>query len=197
MRRFKGEIENVTKNGVFGKRAQAWKCAGAFVASCRCCHCCCAADALPLPLLPSLGIAHSKEFPAKSSRMCLLPGLWPAMPALALPRHPSCLRRRRVQIAQLCLVVPCQSAQGMRPTPPSVPGWPTLAPGPPCRRLGEHAALTAGGSLQAATTLCVGAARLAVHLDGGRHHARKASASGFCFVNDVVGPSALPAQAVC
>ncbi|KAL4439888.1 hypothetical protein ABPG75_002889 [Micractinium tetrahymenae] len=50
----------------------------------------------------------------------------------------------------------------------------------------EHAALTAGGSLQAAAALCSGAARLAVHLDGGRHHARKARASGFCFVNDVV-----------
>lgn len=53
-------------------------------------------------------------------------------------------------------------------------------------RLYEHAALTAGGALQAAAALRSGAARLAVHLDGGRHHARKARASGFCFVNDAV-----------
>jgi acetoin utilization deacetylase AcuC-like enzyme len=28
--------------------------------------------------------------------------------------------------------------------------------------------------------------RVAIHWDGGRHHARRASASGFCYVNDVV-----------
>ncbi|KAI3431778.1 hypothetical protein D9Q98_010533 [Chlorella vulgaris] len=50
----------------------------------------------------------------------------------------------------------------------------------------ELAALTAGGSLQAAAGLCSGKHRLAVHLDGGRHHAHKSRAAGFCHVNDVV-----------
>ncbi|KAI7842754.1 hypothetical protein COHA_003503 [Chlorella ohadii] len=50
----------------------------------------------------------------------------------------------------------------------------------------EHAALTAGGSLAAADGLCSGQHRLAVHLDGGRHHAHKDKAAGFCYVNDVV-----------
>ncbi|PSC69225.1 Histone deacetylase 8 [Micractinium conductrix] len=50
----------------------------------------------------------------------------------------------------------------------------------------EHAALTAGGSLAAAEALCAGEARLAVHWDGGRHHAGKGKAAGFCYVNDVV-----------
>jgi acetoin utilization deacetylase AcuC-like enzyme len=65
-----------------------------------------------------------------------------------------------------------------------------LAKKPSCtlhsRRLYELAALTAGGSLQAAAGLCSGKHRLAVHLDGGRHHAHKSLAAGFCYVNDVV-----------
>ena len=76
----------------------------------------------------------------------------------------------------------------------------------PFQGLYEFAALTAGGSLQAAAGLCScgsssgssgsgsssggsrsgGACSLAVHLDGGRHHARKSRAAGFCYTNDVV-----------
>ncbi|KAL4421220.1 hypothetical protein ABPG77_010095 [Micractinium sp. CCAP 211/92] len=105
-----------------------------------------------------------------------------------------------------------RALQWRRRHPPACPSWRTSTPGSICRPwrcmascrerqraaygleddcapfpgLYEHAALTAGGSLQAAAALCSGAARLAVHLDGGRHHARKARASGICFVNDVV-----------
>lgn len=45
----------------------------------------------------------------------------------------------------------------------------------------------AGGSLQAATALCSGRYHRAVHFDGGRHHAHKSRADGFCYINDVVG----------
>jgi hypothetical protein len=69
------------------------------------------------------------------------------------------------------------------PIPP--PPTPTHIPRPAIS-LYELAALTAGGSLAAAAGLCSGRHRLAVHLDGGRHHARKAAAAGFCYVNDVV-----------
>ena len=57
----------------------------------------------------------------------------------------------------------------------------------PYPKMFEHAALCAGGSLQAAASLAEGRCRAAIHLDGGgRHHARKARAAGFCFINDVV-----------
>lgn len=58
-------------------------------------------------------------------------------------------------------------------------------PGVP-RRLFEYAALLAGGSLQAAAGLASGRWGTAVHFDGGRHHAHKSRAAGFCYVNDVV-----------
>lgn len=49
-----------------------------------------------------------------------------------------------------------------------------------------HAALAAGGSLAAAAALCARTHHVAVHLDGGRHHAHKSRAAGFCYTNDVV-----------
>ena len=58
--------------------------------------------------------------------------------------------------------------------------------------LWEYATLCVGGTLAAAAALCgdAGAAepapRIAVHLDGGRHHAHKSHAAGFCYVNDCV-----------
>jgi len=57
---------------------------------------------------------------------------------------------------------------------------------PPFPDLLEFASICAGGSLQAADALASERTRLAVHLDGGRHHARRALAAGFCYVNDVV-----------
>jgi acetoin utilization deacetylase AcuC-like enzyme len=51
----------------------------------------------------------------------------------------------------------------------------------------EHACISAGGSIQAATALAEQRCKVAIHLDGGgRHHALKAKASGFCYINDVV-----------
>lgn len=46
--------------------------------------------------------------------------------------------------------------------------------------------LVAGGALAGADALRVGACDVAVHWDGGRHHAQRDAASGFCYVNDVV-----------
>jgi histone deacetylase 8 len=58
----------------------------------------------------------------------------------------------------------------------------------------EYARLVAGGSLAAADALMplpgragqVRIPRVAIHWDGGRHHAARASAAGFCYVNDAV-----------
>ena len=55
----------------------------------------------------------------------------------------------------------------------------------------QYARLIAGGSLAAADALgcCLLdplAPRIALHWDGGRHHARRDVAAGFCMVNDVV-----------
>jgi len=50
----------------------------------------------------------------------------------------------------------------------------------------EHACLCAGGSIQAAAALAERRCKIAINFDGGRHHALKAKASGFCYINDVV-----------
>ena len=65
------------------------------------------------------------------------------------------------------------------------------------RRLYEYGALVAGGSLQAAAGLCSGRCRVAVNLDGGRHHAAKSKAAGFCYTNDVVGAGRVVLAWVC
>ncbi|GFR46630.1 hypothetical protein Agub_g8235 [Astrephomene gubernaculifera] len=43
-----------------------------------------------------------------------------------------------------------------------------------------------GGSVDGAAQLASGAAQLAFNWSGGMHHAKKAEASGFCYVNDIV-----------
>ncbi|KAJ1679710.1 Histone deacetylase 8 [Spiromyces aspiralis] len=50
----------------------------------------------------------------------------------------------------------------------------------------EYVLTTAGGTLAAAECLLSGAADIAIHWEGGRHHAARDHASGFCYVNDVV-----------
>ncbi|KAI8926804.1 hypothetical protein BC831DRAFT_511376 [Entophlyctis helioformis] len=50
----------------------------------------------------------------------------------------------------------------------------------------EFCALSAGGSLCAATKLNRGEADIAINWGGGLHHAKKGEASGFCYVNDIV-----------
>uniref|UniRef100_V5EEP1 Histone deacetylase domain-containing protein n=1 Tax=Kalmanozyma brasiliensis (strain GHG001) TaxID=1365824 RepID=V5EEP1_KALBG len=52
--------------------------------------------------------------------------------------------------------------------------------------LPQHVALVAGAAITAADLLATGQTDIAIAWDGGRHHAKKDSASGFCYVNDVV-----------
>lgn len=57
---------------------------------------------------------------------------------------------------------------------------------PPFEGLSDHVALVAGASITAAELVATGEADVAIAWDGGRHHAKKQSASGFCYVNDAV-----------
>ncbi|EGF80610.1 hypothetical protein BATDEDRAFT_24371 [Batrachochytrium dendrobatidis JAM81] len=50
----------------------------------------------------------------------------------------------------------------------------------------EFCALSAGGSLSAASKLNRGESDIAINWSGGLHHAKKGEASGFCYVNDIV-----------
>ena len=46
--------------------------------------------------------------------------------------------------------------------------------------------ISAGGSIDAASRIASGASEIAINWAGGLHHAKKRSASGFCYVNDIV-----------
>ncbi|KAI0355088.1 hypothetical protein OH77DRAFT_1480422 [Trametes cingulata] len=50
----------------------------------------------------------------------------------------------------------------------------------------EFCRMYAGASLAAARKLCAGTTDIAINWSGGLHHAKKAEASGFCYVNDIV-----------
>lgn len=50
----------------------------------------------------------------------------------------------------------------------------------------NYCSLYAGGSIDAARKLCNNQSEIAVNWSGGLHHAKKAEASGFCYVNDIV-----------
>mmetsp|Transcript_26859 Transcript_26859/g.69262 ORF Transcript_26859/g.69262 Transcript_26859/m.69262 type:complete len:660 (+) Transcript_26859:156-2135(+) len=50
----------------------------------------------------------------------------------------------------------------------------------------EYCQLYSGGSVNGATLVAQGKADLALNWSGGMHHAKKAEASGFCYVNDIV-----------
>ncbi|KAJ3229016.1 Histone deacetylase 8 [Chytriomyces hyalinus] len=52
--------------------------------------------------------------------------------------------------------------------------------------LGDYVKQIAGGTIAAVQQLMNGAADVAIHWDGGRHHAHRDFASGFCYVNDIV-----------
>ena len=52
--------------------------------------------------------------------------------------------------------------------------------------LWPYCSLYTGGSLGAAVKLNTGGADIAINWAGGLHHAKKGSASGFCYVNDIV-----------
>ncbi|KAG9242942.1 hypothetical protein BJ878DRAFT_143599 [Calycina marina] len=50
----------------------------------------------------------------------------------------------------------------------------------------EFCSISAGGSMEGAARLNRGKCEIAVNWAGGLHHAKKAEASGFCYVNDIV-----------
>ncbi|KAJ8662891.1 histone deacetylase RPD3 [Lichtheimia ornata] len=50
----------------------------------------------------------------------------------------------------------------------------------------EYCGLSAGGSMEGAARLNRGLCDIAINWAGGLHHAKKAEASGFCYVNDIV-----------
>jgi histone deacetylase 1/2 len=50
----------------------------------------------------------------------------------------------------------------------------------------DYCQLTAGSSLDAADLIIAGEGDIAINWMGGFHHARKTSASGFCYINDIV-----------
>jgi len=50
----------------------------------------------------------------------------------------------------------------------------------------EFTQLYTGASLDGAVQLCQGQSDIAVNWSGGLHHAKKAEASGFCYINDIV-----------
>ncbi|MEW5298362.1 MAG: hypothetical protein WDW36_001494 [Sanguina aurantia] len=50
----------------------------------------------------------------------------------------------------------------------------------------EYCQIYSGGSVDGATQLTAGTSDICLNWSGGMHHAKKAEASGFCFVNDIV-----------
>ncbi|KAF9425409.1 Histone deacetylase 8 [Podila epigama] len=52
--------------------------------------------------------------------------------------------------------------------------------------IAAYAEYVAGSTIEAATLLCDDAFDIVIHWDGGRHHAKKDMAAGFCIVNDIV-----------
>ncbi|KLO05914.1 hypothetical protein SCHPADRAFT_1002635 [Schizopora paradoxa] len=50
----------------------------------------------------------------------------------------------------------------------------------------EFCSISAGGSIDAATSIASGASDIAINWAGGLHHAKKREASGFCYINDIV-----------
>jgi len=50
----------------------------------------------------------------------------------------------------------------------------------------DYFALLSGGSVDGAALLAAGKADIAFNWAGGMHHAKKAEASGFCYINDIV-----------
>lgn len=50
----------------------------------------------------------------------------------------------------------------------------------------DYCSLSAGGALDAARKLCSKQSDIAIAWGGGLHHAKKAEASGFCYINDIV-----------
>ncbi|KAF2840941.1 histone deacetylase 3 [Patellaria atrata CBS 101060] len=50
----------------------------------------------------------------------------------------------------------------------------------------DYISLYSGATMDAARKVCSGQSNIAINWSGGLHHAKKSSASGFCYVNDIV-----------
>jgi acetoin utilization deacetylase AcuC-like enzyme len=56
----------------------------------------------------------------------------------------------------------------------------------PCfPQMWDYARAVVGGTLSGARKLIDGEARVAMHFNGGRHHAKPDRADGFCYINDI------------
>ncbi|KAH9918958.1 histone deacetylase complex protein [Fomitopsis serialis] len=77
-------------------------------------------------------------------------------------------------------------ANGSAPDDPNVAEFGLEEDCPPFAGLSQYVRLVAGGTLTAASALREDRADIAICWDGGRHHARKSEASGFCYVADCI-----------
>ena len=66
------------------------------------------------------------------------------------------------------------------------PDSPSLLPNPSKPNHHARKQLLSGGSVDGAALLAAGKSDIAFNWAGGMHHAKKAEASGFCYVNDIV-----------
>ncbi|KAI9843670.1 MAG: histone deacetylase [Thelocarpon superellum] len=69
---------------------------------------------------------------------------------------------------------------------PSLPGYNIGDDCPIFDGLYDYCALYAGASVDGARKLCNSQSEIAINWSGGLHHAKKAEASGFCYINDIV-----------
>ncbi|KAF8919531.1 histone deacetylase complex, catalytic component RPD3 [Mucidula mucida] len=76
-----------------------------------------------------------------------------------------------------------ETTQAMNPQVTQFLGFPD--DNPPFDGVFEYHTISSGGSLAAARSIISGAADIAINWAGGLHHAKKAEASGFCYVNDI------------
>lgn len=56
----------------------------------------------------------------------------------------------------------------------------------PFPNLWKYCLATCRGTIEACELICSGICNVAIFIDGGRHHARREKASGYCYVNDIV-----------
>lgn len=96
------------------------------------------------------------------------------------PGDPAPVRKKR----KLLRTTAPQLGSAIPPTPFPTVGL--IQPTPVTQPMGTHALAVAGASVSAAECLVDGRANVAIAFDGGRHHAHKANAEGYCYINDIV-----------
>lgn len=94
------------------------------------------------------------------------------------PVDPATIRKKRRKTLRTTATQPA-------PAPTPFP-MESIRPTPLTQPMGPHALAVAGASVTAAECLVDDQADVAIAFDGGRHHAHKASAEGFCYINDIV-----------